>query len=565
MKTQHKLVVVPLVVMLFVSVVGIVAIETYMENQLVERSRIELRWLAASSLESVRTVELVGNVEQQDLLQAFHRLARRFAHAADVRITYMDANGRVLGDSDIAYEKLPGLESLLNRQEVREALERGQGIAQHYSQALQQDMLYVAVSSNEEHYTDSTSHLAHPLIARASRPLTMIREAIYELRMTLFLIGSLTIISVLALGVFAARMLGRVVQREQQLLEKRVKSRTTEISTLQAFGGLLNACSTLDEAGEVMVNVIPKLLPDLKGGVSIIKSSRNRLDSIASWGGEWPGMEQFPPTACWALRKGHQHISQEYDIQVLCSHWNDISDQQTLCIPLLAQGETIGVLHFVMENRDALEDSRHLWSAMAEQIGLTLANIQLRDSLREQAIRDALTGLFNRHYMLEALEQAASRAERINSSVAVLMLDLDHFKRFNDNFGHDAGDYVLKTFATVLQESTRQEDTVCRYGGEEFCIICPFVDEQQALLVAQRIIKSTRSLELSMNQLPLGVVTASIGVAIFPDHAITIEDTLKAADEALYLAKEQGRDCVVVSKPTTAKENATDEASEDAE
>jgi diguanylate cyclase (GGDEF)-like protein len=341
----------------------------------------------------------------------------------------------------------------------------------------------------------------------------------------------------------------RTVQNEQQLLEKRVEDRTTEISILQTFGGLLNACSTLDEASEVLNNVIPRLLPEFKGSISIIKSSRNRLDRIADWGGDWPGAERFAPGECWSLRKGHQHLSTEHGIQTLCHHWVDIpTDHQTLCIPLLAQGETIGVLHFVMPMDVSLDHYKGLSNAISEQVGLTLANIQLRDSLREQAIRDPLTGLFNRRYMLEALDQSHSRAERTQTEIAIMMIDLDHFKLFNDNFGHDAGDHVLKAVSQVLKDSLRQEDIACRYGGEEFCIVCPSTNEQQALQIAKRIGKGISSLELNMNQLSLGTVTTSIGIALYPNHADNMEDTIKAADEALYVAKQNGRDRAEVAQ-----------------
>ena len=123
-----------------------------------------------------------------------------------------------------------------------------------------------------------------------------------------------------------------------------------------------------------------------------------------------------------------------------------------------------------------------------------------------------------------------------------MMIDLDHFKLFNDNFGHDAGDHVLKAVSQVLKDSLRQEDIACRYGGEEFCIVCPATNEQQALQIAKRIGKGISSLELNMNQLSLGTVTTSIGIALYPTHADNMEDTIKAADEALYVAKQNGRD-----------------------
>lgn len=554
MKIQHKIIIIPLAVMLLVSSVTIIMVEIYLESHLIQRNKDELSTLATASLESVRTVELVDNQGEKHVLQSFQKLAENFAHAGDFRITYIDANGKVLGDSELSYYQLDKIENHANRDEIKQALKTGKGIAERFSSTLNTKMLYVAVRSNEAHHINESSHIAHPIVTRIARSQLSIQAAINEIRGALFLTGLLSLFAVLVLGLFGARTMNRAVKKEQQLLEKRVENRTAEISMLQTFSGLLNACSTLTEAGEVISNIIPKLLPGFKGSISITKSSRNRLDNIAHWGEGWPGAERFSPDECWALRKGHQHFSTEHGLQTLCRHWtNDPQEHQTLCIPLLAQGETIGVLHFILPLSIDILENQELWRTIAEQIGLTLANIQLRDSLREQAIRDPLTGLFNRRYMLESMEQEQSRAERNGAEIATMMIDLDHFKLFNDNFGHDAGDYVLKAVSQVLKDSLRQEDIACRYGGEEFCIVCPSTNEQQALLIAKRISKGIKALELNMNQLSLGTVTTSIGIAIYPNHAETMDEVIKVADEALYLAKQNGRDRVEVSTLTVVE------------
>lgn len=548
MKIQHKIIVIPLAVMLLVTSATIIIVERYLEAHLIERTKDELSVLATASLESLRTVELVDNQGEKHVLQSFQKLAENFAHAGDFRITYIDSNGTVLGDSERAFYQLAALENHSDRDEIKQALENGKGLAERYSTTLNTNMLYVAVRSNESHHINESSHIAHPIITRIARSQASIQKALNEIRGAMFLAGVLSLSAVLILGLFASQAMNRAVRKEHQLLEKRVQHRTLEISVLQTFSGLLNACSTLEEAGEVIGNIIPKLLPEFKGSVSITKSSRNRLDHLTDWGKNWPGTERFAPNECWSLRKGHQHLSLEHGIKTACQHWTEEpAEQQTLCTPLLAQGETVGVLHFVFPLETDLDHYQKLCRAIAEQIGLTLANIQLRNSLREQAIRDPLTGLFNRRYMLEALEQAHSHSERNGSEIAIIMMDLDHFKLFNDNFGHDAGDHVLKAVSQVLKDSLRNEDIACRYGGEEFCIVCPATSEQQVLQIAKRINNGISTLELNINQLPLGKVTASIGIALYPGHAETMEDAIKAADEALYLAKQNGRDRVEVA------------------
>jgi len=548
MNIQQKLVVIPLTVMLLVSTVTILMIERYLESHLLERNSTELTTLARASLESIKTLESVETEDKGYIIRAFQRLAENVAHAGDFRMTYIDAKGKVLGDSDIGFDQLIHIENHSDRPEIALALKSGIGISERFSNTLNDEMLYVAIRSGEAHYTDSTSHLDHPIVARIARSQASIQVAINELRTTLFFTGALSLFAVLVLGLLSAKTMHKTVQNERFLLEKRVEDRTTEISILQTFGGLLNACSTLKEAGQVMNTVIPKLLPEFKGSISIIKSSRNRLDTVATWGEDCMWVERFAPNECWALRKGHQHLSTDHGIQIACQHWTEEPTEQTLCIPLLAQGETIGVLHFVMSQDIDVEKYQAMSHAIAEQIGLTLANIQLRDNLREQAIRDPLTGLFNRRYMIEALDQSYSRAERTGTSIAIMMIDLDHFKLFNDNFGHDAGDHVLKAVSQVLIDSIRQEDIACRYGGEEFCIVCPSANSQQVLQIAERIGKGIRSLELNINQLSLGTVTTSIGVATYPEHAKTMDEVISIADEALYLAKKNGRDRVEIAQ-----------------
>ncbi|MBN3563429.1 sensor domain-containing diguanylate cyclase [Aliamphritea spongicola] len=562
MKIQQKIVVIPLAVMLLVSTFTIFTIEQYLQSHLMERNIKELRLLATASLESVRTVEALESVldghpdtrmpqtethagghSEDHIIMAFQRLAENFAHAGDFRVTYFDAAGKVLGDSDSTLDQLKYVENHADRPEVKAALKVGMGMSERYSDMLETNMMFVAVRANEANYTDEHSYVVHPIIARVARSQDSVSEALHELREALVFTGVISLVVVLFLGILGARVLNKAVNTEHQLLERRVQDRTTEIQMLQTLGGLLNACSTLEEAGEVMNSVIPKLLPEFRGSISIIKSSRNRLDRITEWGGEWPGADRFSPGECWALRKGHQHLAVEHGIETYCRHWLEIPEkQQTLCIPLLAQGETIGILHFVLPPETEADRFQGMWSAVSEQIGLTLANIQLRDSLREQAIRDPLTGLFNRRYMLEALDQAHSRAERTGTDIAVMMIDLDHFKLFNDNFGHDAGDHVLKAVSQALKDSLRQEDIACRYGGEEFCVVCPSTSEVQARQIAERICKSIRKLELSMNQLSLGTVTTSIGIAVYPQHGAAMDDVIRVADEALYAAKQNGRD-----------------------
>src|SRR2546430_6595151 len=188
--------------------------------------------------------------------------------------------------------------------------------------------------------------------------------------------------------------------------------------------------------------------------------------------------------------------------------------------------------------------------AISESRGAELAQRNreaalLRERLQEQATRDKLTGLYNRHYVEEWFGLELRRAQRHGWPIAAIMLDIDHFKRFNDTFGHEAGDLVLRELAGALGRTTRGSDVASRYGGEEFLVLLPECPFDAALRRAERMREEVAKLELRYGDKPLGPVTVSLGVAVFPDHTKESEELLRCADEALYAAKQAGRNRVV--------------------
>ena len=183
-----------------------------------------------------------------------------------------------------------------------------------------------------------------------------------------------------------------------------------------------------------------------------------------------------------------------------------------------------------------------------------MANIRLREALRSQSIRDPLTGLYNRRYLEEMLERETRRAVRAEHGLGVLMLDLDHFKKFNDTYGHDAGDTVLRETASFLLKSVRAEDIVCRFGGEEFIVILPVADLKVTQARAERIRSRLRELQVLHQGQPLGMVTVSVGVAELPEHGTSPKALIEAADAALYHAKREGRDRVALAEPAPVTE-----------
>ncbi len=288
----------------------------------------------------------------------------------------------------------------------------------------------------------------------------------------------------------------------------------------------------------------------------MLNSGHHLVECVAAWGTPPPPEEVFSPDDCWALRRGRPHVVEGAGSRLVCRHVGGPAPAAYVCVPLMAQSTALGVLHLLEAPRPGKPDSlgphhalarRQLALTVADQVGLALSNLRLQESLRDQAIRDPLTGLFNRRYMEESLERELRRAQRRRMALGVIMIDIDHFKRFNDTFGHAAGDTLLRAIGALLQQHTRGEDISCRYGGEEFALILLEATaddtEQRALLLRAEAAR----LHVEYGHQPLGNITISAGIAVFPDHGFTVDALFKAADAALYRAKAGGRDRVAVA------------------
>ncbi len=221
--------------------------------------------------------------------------------------------------------------------------------------------------------------------------------------------------------------------------------------------------------------------------------------------------------------------------------------QSLIALPLRAEVDHLGILYLNYRHlRTFTEHEVKLLSVFANQSALALANARLRETLREQAIRDPLTGLFNRRYMEEMLERELHRAARHQVPLGVLMIDIDHFKEFNDTFGHLAGDQVLREIGAGLPKLVRAEDVICRFGGEEFLAILPEASLEDAVKRAEQIRAKVKETRVHFEEQALQV-TVSVGVAVFPQHGRTAEAIVHAADAALYRGKQEGRDRVIVA------------------
>lgn len=356
---------------------------------------------------------------------------------------------------------------------------------------------------------------------------------------------------------FARDSARKELDQQNERMMRELKARSERATMLAEMGELLQSCMSRDEVMAAALGFAPKIFPTVRGAVALLNASRSLAEVIGSWTDCHLSAMDFEPTACWALRTGHSHLVVAGDSTAPCTHAAGVKNTY-LCIPILAQGETLGILHTqATDETPNLEASELSFkTTFAGQVGLSIANIRLREALRTQSVRDALTGLYNRRYLEEVLEREIRRAGRAAQSLGILMIDLDHFKNFNDSYGHDAGDVVLRETGACLTKGVRAEDFVCRFGGEEFVVILPTADTESSRARAERLRSKMRELTISHQGKSLGMVTISVGVATFPQHGTSPKEIMAAADAALYEAKRGGRDQVVISTPKPVEEMA---------
>ena len=321
---------------------------------------------------------------------------------------------------------------------------------------------------------------------------------------------------------------------------------------------LLQSCRTMDEFSLVVSRFAARIFEHEQGAVFVVNSSRSALELVTQWGSIQASERVFAPHGCWALRRGRIHRSGGTGLGPECEHAHCTAGTEYTCIPMMGQGEALGILHIgrqapgkggASELSALVEESRlRTTIAVAEHVALALANLKLRETLRMQAIRDPLTGLFNRRHMEESLERELARAQRSHSSVAAIMIDIDHFKRFNDTFGHAAADFALRNTSELIRSSIRADDIACRYGGEELLVILPDTSAKDGTTRAEVLRAAISGQQLRFNGVALGAITASFGVAAFPAHTGTSDGLLRNADEALYEAKRKGRNQVCVKR-----------------
>jgi len=343
------------------------------------------------------------------------------------------------------------------------------------------------------------------------------------------------------------------LEKTNQELVKLVNSiEGINISTrlINSMTDMLHSANTLEEAYKICQQFIQKLLKENRCVIYILNSSKSLLESAVRWG-EPQTAEDLTMDDCWALRRGQIYRLTEPGSGVHCNHIVDYEKNPIpyICVPMMAHGELVGIFHAEcgnIESAGSFKEREDIIRDISEHTAVAIVTIRLREILKIQSIRDPLTGLFNRRYLYETLERELNRAERKKTSIGAIIIDIDHFKNFNDTFGHEAGDMVLKNIGDFLKSHCRGSDIACRFGGEEFILILPDASLEETKRKAEELREGVKKIKFSYNNQPLDTITISAGIASSPEHGTKADELINNADTSLYKAKGGGRDRVVV-------------------
>ncbi|OED48777.1 sensor domain-containing diguanylate cyclase [Leisingera sp. S232] len=385
---------------------------------------------------------------------------------------------------------------------------------------------------------------------------------ITELRATFIRRAQLSLIVLTSIALFAMTVAVYVVfktnrsnmnqlrqrnEHERQILDEQLRL-AREVQLLGELNEWLQSSRSLEELFEMVARFMTHILPTAEGSVYVYSNSRDVLDGCSSWNGG-SHRDHIHPEECWGLRRGRSYEYGASEIDFVCEHAEPHDGRSYYCFPILAHGETVGLMHLRAITEDCPEfiGSKKLAQMCAEQISMAIANVRMRDQLHDQSVRDPLTGLFNRRHMTESLRKFINASQDKGCKLSLISIDVDHFKKFNDNHGHDAGDMVLRAVGSVLEQACDGDQVACRPGGEEFTLIVPNASQEDVMTKAELVRQAVEDVVVRYGEKALPRITISLGVAHYPAHGTMPQDLLRASDEALYDAKAKGRNQVCVA------------------
>jgi diguanylate cyclase (GGDEF)-like protein len=344
--------------------------------------------------------------------------------------------------------------------------------------------------------------------------------------------------------------------RENGLERQRLESeRDQDLAMRDALSRMIQriqGCETQNCLLGIVQRFVPEIAPAFAGRLYLLDRGTGELVAARDWREPSGSSDRLVPAACWALRRGQPHRPGGDTVDVPCTHLTELPAMcDTWCLPLTAHGEVLGMLYFEpLRESGAPRTPEGYLLMLAENLGLALANLRLREALREMAMADALTGVANRRQLEARLPTLLATAAASATPLSCLMIDVDHFKRFNDLHGHDAGDAVLRAVGKVLADCTRGTGDAFRYGGEEFTLLLP-LSVDRAAARAEDIRSRIAGLDIRHEGRALGSVTISIGLATTPTH-VAPDRLVSTADAALLRAKELGRNRVELAGSSTS-------------
>jgi diguanylate cyclase (GGDEF)-like protein len=326
-----------------------------------------------------------------------------------------------------------------------------------------------------------------------------------------------------------------------------LRNEREDLAALNKFSEAVTQCTSEVEVYDHILHSLKERFQPQQVIIFILKSSENFLEAAASLVPlsetvrAWPVIEE--PHNCKAVRMGRPFRVNDVSIEPLCpANFLPPSSGSYFCGPLIAGGIIIGAVR--------LEGLKDYWTP--ERVSLlegylsgaatALSNLRLLQTMKQQANVDELTGIYNRRFLEDYARKLLAMASRKNTSVSLIMMDLDHFKSFNDLHGHEVGDRILRHFAKTMSLTMRETNLAARFGGEEFVVLLPDTNAKACLLVAERIRRAVeRMIVPSGTDKPLPKITVSLGIAVYPEHGRSLEELLSASDKALYESKRLGR------------------------
>ncbi|HZV61650.1 MAG TPA: diguanylate cyclase [Methylophilaceae bacterium] len=328
-----------------------------------------------------------------------------------------------------------------------------------------------------------------------------------------------------------------------------------EMQFINELNSYLQVCRSFEETHPIIQHYVTKIFADHAGVLYLFDESHSLVEPVVRWGEpQHSSPTAILPDDCWGLRQGKLHMVDDTDNVIICNHMNGKETHGYVCAPVIAQGEMIGVLTVTLGGKTEQQITRsresvtRLIAMAADNLAMALVSLKLREALRNRSVRDPLTKLYNRRYLDETMARELSNCQRSGRSLGIIMLDIDHFKKYNDTHGHDAGDFVLVEVAALLQGKLRTGDIACRYGGEELVMVMPGASKEITAQRAEQMRAAIENHEFLYKGRNLTGVTASFGVASYPENGDNHASLAKCMDEALYEAKTAGRNCVIVAE-----------------